>query len=184
MNKQSNPWYREPWPWLLMAGPAAVIVAGAVTTWLAVSGADGLVEDDYYKQGLAVNQRKQRDAEARSRGLVATVRLATDGQAVEVEFDAPGQPRPPALTLALAHPTRAGRDLALVVPLGSDGRYRGQFPEPLGGRWYLSLDDATKAWRLSGEWGVAAGRELRLGPKDDVPAAGGQNPVAAAAQRP
>jgi len=28
-----KPWYREPWPWLLMAGPATVLVA-----------------EDYYKQ--------------------------------------------------------------------------------------------------------------------------------------
>jgi hypothetical protein len=33
-----------------------VIVAGAVTVWLAVVSNDGLVTDDYYKQGLAVNQ--------------------------------------------------------------------------------------------------------------------------------
>ena len=26
-----KPWYREPWPWLLMSGPAAVLVAGAAT---------------------------------------------------------------------------------------------------------------------------------------------------------
>ena len=31
----AKPWYREPWPWIMMAGPAAVVVAGAVTMWLA-----------------------------------------------------------------------------------------------------------------------------------------------------
>ena len=29
------PWYREPWPWILMAGPAAVVIAGLFTAWLA-----------------------------------------------------------------------------------------------------------------------------------------------------
>ena len=48
----SKPWYREPWPWILMAGPAIVVVAGIATAWLAVRSNDGLVGDDYYKKGL------------------------------------------------------------------------------------------------------------------------------------
>ena len=51
-----TPWYRDPWPWILMAGPAAVVVAGAITLWIAFASADGLVAGDYYKQGLAINQ--------------------------------------------------------------------------------------------------------------------------------
>ena len=27
----AQPWYREPWPWLLMAGPVAVLIAYALT---------------------------------------------------------------------------------------------------------------------------------------------------------
>eukprot|EP01036_Dinobryon_divergens_P015550 gene15550-21074_t len=47
---RSAPWYRHRWPWLLMAGPVAVIIAGLVTAWVAFTGADALVVDDYYKQ--------------------------------------------------------------------------------------------------------------------------------------
>jgi hypothetical protein len=53
---KSGPWYREPWPWILMAGPFTVIVAGLFTAWLAVTRADPLVVDNYYKEGLAINQ--------------------------------------------------------------------------------------------------------------------------------
>ena len=48
----SAPWYRQLWPWLLISGPAAVLIAGAVTTWIAFASADGLVAEDYYKQGM------------------------------------------------------------------------------------------------------------------------------------
>ena len=61
LRSNNQPWYKERWPWILMAGPALVIVAGIITVWLAVISNDGLVSDDYYKQGLAVNQRLQRD---------------------------------------------------------------------------------------------------------------------------
>ncbi|MBK6357531.1 MAG: FixH family protein [Betaproteobacteria bacterium] len=39
---------------MLIAGPATVVVAGFITLWMAVVSDDGLVTDDYYKQGLAV----------------------------------------------------------------------------------------------------------------------------------
>ena len=38
----AQPWYRERWPWILMAGPATVVVAGLFTAWLAVRSDDGL----------------------------------------------------------------------------------------------------------------------------------------------
>ena len=64
LRSDGKPWYKEPWPWFLMAGPAIVIVAGFATAWLAIISNDGLVTDDYYKQGLAINQRLQRDHHA------------------------------------------------------------------------------------------------------------------------
>lgn len=44
-NAPKKPWYREPWPWILMAGPAAVVVAGTVTAAIAFSTADTIVTD-------------------------------------------------------------------------------------------------------------------------------------------
>ena len=67
-----QPWYRSPWPWLLMSGPAVVLVAGAITTWIAFASADGLVAEDYYKQGLGINKVLAREEAARSRGLLAS----------------------------------------------------------------------------------------------------------------
>jgi hypothetical protein len=49
-----TPWYKEPWPWILMAPPATAVLAGIATVWIAVASADGLVAEDYYKQGLAM----------------------------------------------------------------------------------------------------------------------------------
>jgi hypothetical protein len=39
------PWYRHRWPWLLMSGPAIVVVAGIATTIIAVRTADPMVAD-------------------------------------------------------------------------------------------------------------------------------------------
>ena len=60
----SLPWYRHRWPWLLLSGPAAVLAAGAVTAWIAFASADGLVAEDYYKQGMAINKVLAREEHA------------------------------------------------------------------------------------------------------------------------
>jgi len=45
-----QPWYKEPWPWLLMLGPFVVVIAGLATAWLAGKSYDGFVTADYYKK--------------------------------------------------------------------------------------------------------------------------------------
>jgi len=42
----TTPWYKEPWPWIVMAPPAAAVLAGIATIWIAVASADGLVAED------------------------------------------------------------------------------------------------------------------------------------------
>lgn len=39
------PWWRFPMVWLVMAGPAAVVVAGLATYWIAAHGADPIVTE-------------------------------------------------------------------------------------------------------------------------------------------
>ena len=48
--KLALPWYRHPWPWLLMLGPFVVVVAGLLTAYIAFKSNDGLVDDDYYRK--------------------------------------------------------------------------------------------------------------------------------------
>lgn len=55
--EQSKPWWREPWPWILMAGPALAIVGCAITIVLATQGFDRqTVADGGRKQGLVVTK--------------------------------------------------------------------------------------------------------------------------------
>lgn len=57
MPNQSRPWWREPWPWILMAGPAVVIVACVITIALAVQNfSDQAITDGGLKRGLVVTK--------------------------------------------------------------------------------------------------------------------------------
>lgn len=52
----SPPWWRHGHVWLIIAGPAAVIVAGIATLVLAVRQPDPLVAEDYYRRGIEINK--------------------------------------------------------------------------------------------------------------------------------
>jgi uncharacterized protein len=161
LRRDSNPWYREPWPWILMAGPAIVIVAGFVTAWLAIVSNDGLVADDYYKQGLALNQRLQRDHYASDLGLRAD--FMRSGQQVRLMVAAERDAAlPEALTLKLSHPTRAGQDQMVKMVSEGQGFYGGKLSADISGRWYVSIEDPAGKWRLQGEWQADDEAPLRL----------------------
>jgi hypothetical protein len=149
--EQILPWYREPWPWLLMAGPVTVIVAGIVTIWIAVSSSDGLVVDNYYKAGLAINQTLERSALAAARGYRAEAVLQNEGRALSLRLASTASaPLPETLQLHIAHPTRAGRDGLVLLRQREPGVYEAAMPPLTGGRWILLLEDMQSSWRLGG----------------------------------
>lgn len=57
----SGPWWRYPLVWMVIAGPAAVVVAGFATLWLALRTPDPVVAGDYYRRGMEINQTLARD---------------------------------------------------------------------------------------------------------------------------
>jgi len=166
LRNDNRPWYKERWPWILMSGPAIVIVAGIATLWLAVISNDGLVTDDYYKQGLAVNQSLKRDHEAGSLGLQADLMRAD--QNVRLLLNSVGAVNLPAqITLKLAHPTRAGQDQMVEMVAEGQGFYSGKLNADIGGRWLVSIEDPAGQWRLQGDWLADSGEPLRLTAKAD-----------------
>lgn len=157
----ARPWYRETWPWLLMAGPALVVLAGIVTVWLAVASNDGLVADDYYKRGLAINQVLARDEAAAARNYAADVTYEPTSRRVRVMLR--GRDTPQALLLSLVHPTRAGEDLIVPLARVAADTYEGVLPQAMAGRWRLAIEDASRTWRLTTDWRAHEETALHLG---------------------
>lgn len=52
----SGPWWKYGHMWLVLGGPAVVVVAAIITTVIAVRGADPVVDPDYYQKGVNINQ--------------------------------------------------------------------------------------------------------------------------------
>ena len=88
MTAPVTPWYRQAWPWFLISLPATAVIAGSITFYLAAKGWDGPVANDYYKQGLAINEALERATRGRELGVAATMKLSglDIGERVRVEL--------------------------------------------------------------------------------------------------
>lgn len=162
LNKSTLPWYRQPWPWFLMALPATAVIAGIVTLWLAVSTSDGLVVDDYYKQGLAIQQTMARSQRAADLGLRAQLRIQADAFAVHLT-GASVADMPDRVRITFAHPTRSGMDQSMVLE-GSQGRFIGSHRNLISGRWDIQIEDELRTWRLNGAVNLPTETEVRIEP--------------------
>jgi hypothetical protein len=158
------PWYKQGWPWFLIAWPATAVVAGCVTLWLARDSWDGLVVDDYYKEGQAIVQVLDRTRHARELGLSARATVR-DGE-VRVDLAAARvEDLPASLYLTIIHPTRAGQDQEILLK-GQEGVYAGAI-EPLhAGRWLFQIEDEPRSWRMNGATMLPAETVVQIRPAD------------------
>ncbi|PMR70152.1 hypothetical protein CR158_00425 [Halomonas heilongjiangensis] len=119
--------------------------------FLAVLSADGMVQEDYYEHGRAINMVLAKQERAADLGLQARLRI--DPLTSDVVLDLEGDSRPERLDLELIFPTQDDRDIELVLEHVRDGRYLGQAPDNLRYRWYLQLqpEGDSPEWRLVGE---------------------------------
>lgn len=147
--KSTMSWHREPWLWLVIMIPAAAVLMGITMVIVSVVSYDGLVVDDYYKQGLAINRSLARDQTAAAYGLNATLDVDESQGAVAATLAWQAGFTPPhTLRLGLYHATRSGFDAELSLQRATPNRYTGHLPSLSPGKYYLQLE--AHDWRLRG----------------------------------
>ena len=138
----SAPWYRQRWPWFLIAGPAIVVVAGIATAVIAHRSDDGVVAEDYYKRGLLVNRQ------------IAAMPPASAPVATTVSFDATGTLRvvpqgdddeDESIAVTLSHPASGARE-TLTLTRAGDGTFTGHVSSTQGGRWIVTYAPRHGQW--------------------------------------
>lgn len=155
-----TPWWKQRWPWLLMAGPAIVIVAGTYTGYLAFTRQDALVVGDYYKQGKAINQDLRRDRVASSLGL--SLSLGYDATQGLLAGQLHGKSNTRQLFVRLSHATLPDKDIQLVVQPDAFGRFQINLPMLERSRWVVLVEGDKRDWRLAGAWSWPAQRSVTL----------------------
>ena len=148
--EDTEPWYKQFWPWFLIALPLSVVIASIVTINLAVESDDGLVSDDYYKEGLGIHKDADSAARADALGITGQVNYDTETGAVTFVLDKSLQGRKAALSLEVVHPTRPDQDQTIQLAPVDNARFAGRL-EPLGpANWKLALRPADGSWRIDG----------------------------------
>ena len=116
VREDTKPWYRQFWPWFIIALPAASVVGGLTTFWISLQTTDSLVvqSDD----GMQIVAERRVNAEQ----LAAELNLAA---LIDIDLDpAPYWPRcarvssmtvPAALQLEFSHPAFADRDQRIAL---------------------------------------------------------------------
>lgn len=144
------PWYRQGWPWFLIALPASVVVASFITLAIAIDGQDVVVRDDYYKDGLAINRDLEREQIARAHSLGAQLRYHAGSHGIELQLLG-DLPAPEQLQLEFLHPTDAARDQKLRLMHSGGGTFFATASAALDGKYHLLLQPLPgqePAWSL------------------------------------
>jgi uncharacterized protein len=149
-------WYRELWPWLLMAPPAASVVAGLTLAYFAVHDPSPLVVDDYANIEQIASEESAADRRAGELALGATLTLRADREgtvSITAELPRTAVALPTTLTLRLRHAANPAADRMLELQYDGDA-YRGRTALATG-RYDFDLGPADRSWRLAGAVGSA-----------------------------
>ncbi len=55
-----RPWWKEPYVWMVIAGPLSAVIACAITAIYILRGPDAVVSENYYREGIALGQEVQK----------------------------------------------------------------------------------------------------------------------------
>jgi hypothetical protein len=120
--------------------------------------------DDYYKQGLAINQQKHRLAIAEDMGLSGLMR--SDGERLTISLSSQPPITDQTLTLSVIHSTRADLDRELILQRLADETYAADLPMLPSGNWYLRLRDGKASWEIRARITADGPFQVRLTPEE------------------
>ncbi len=167
VREDTKPWYRQFWPWFIIALPASAVIAGLTTLWISMQTTDSLVLVP--KDGVKTEADRQVAAArlASELGLAAAVNIdARTGVVTVVMRSGDLVDAPATLDFEMSHPAFADRDHRITLNKAmpdADGNdvWVGHFVTMPEGRYYAILKSAE--WRLSAEWDGDASLMLRPG---------------------
>ena len=145
MPTRAKPWWKEPWPWIVIALPGSMVVIGFLLLGIAVKHGDDVVNAHPYERGLAVGQVIMKAREARAMHLQGNL-SAKDGV---ITLRLPDAVNDATIELHLEHPFRARFDINTVLHRVAPGIYEAK--APLQDVQYQAQVQ-TGTWSLSGRW--------------------------------
>ena len=150
-NNQPRAWYKQFWPWFLIALPASAVIASMITINIAFTDRDGLVKDDYYKAGKAINRDITRKKNAENLGVTANTRFNMQNGDITATLNDASIGNVDKLIISLIHPTRSDNDMAIVVQKTTDKTYTGKIEQKINpGNWWVRISPENDSWYIEG----------------------------------
>lgn len=167
-------WYFHFWPWVLVLIPFSAVLFGILMVVMVASYPDDLVVDDYYKDGMEINQILTLDKNAAKMGVTAKL-ILNPGRPLSFQVENADDS---ALMLNLFHVTDSELDTSVVLYPQDDGVYSAAHTAEMPvssndsasssvagingslvmdrmneifateGIWYVELNGADDSWRL------------------------------------
>lgn len=157
-----QPWYKQFWPWFLIAVPVITMVMGGVLLKLAISTQDSLVVDDYYKEGKAINASLAREREAKRRNITADVSITQGSVVLEFHSGIPQDGN--AVRLSFYHTTQQIKDFSILLSRDANGLYRGYSEAMVPGKWRMTLEPVDESWKIQQQIWLPAEQTISLKP--------------------
>ena len=140
---------RNLWPVVLFSIPFAAVLFGILMVSTALFFPDDVVVDQYYKEGMAINERIADTEKAVELGVGATIYLDGDRISAEI-FNSVNSVH----VLNFHHVTDENRDVTLNLIKQGDrfvalevSEIQQEMSEP--GVWYVDLVGVEQEWRIS-----------------------------------
>lgn len=161
MKTDTVAWYRQFWPWFIIFFPVLAIVAGIITLIIAINSPNPVVEDDYYKAGLAINRSIEREKLALTLGLRANLTYPQGAEELVVELLGDVAP-PELLSVLFSHPTKVIWDRRATLSRLNGHSYSGPLELPKGGNWDVAIEGGERSWMLKGRVRLPATQVVEL----------------------
>lgn len=143
---KTTPWYKQFWPWFIICIPLSSMIVAVFQIYFALNSPRDLVKDNYYKEGLGINQELGRKQLAADLNIKANVRIDNvTGEILLVTENVKAE----TLSLQFFHVATASKDFKVTLQKIADNEYRGSLNKSISGNWNLSIESAA-GWQMSG----------------------------------
>jgi len=160
--KDTEAWYKQFWPWFLIAIPLSSIIVGTFVFRFANDGSNSLVVDDYYKEGRAINARLDKIELAKELGI-STLLYVQQGN-ISVEFLSGAPATGEALRLNFFHVTIEDKDFEVLLTRDANGIYRSSEEYPVEGKWRIRLTPMNEEWKIQDRISLPQDKAFRFEP--------------------
>ncbi len=144
-----RPWYREPWPWIILGILGLGVCSGLGILTIGLKNPPQIVSGDYQPLGKALVDTQERAGRATALGLGGDLRFEGNDVLLTLAADDPAG-LPETVLVQFLHPATSEGDTTAIVRLQSEGVYRGELATLPHERAQVRVADLQQTWWLAG----------------------------------